>query len=516
MIFRRPLLTFLSSLVLVLTSTLTARAETESHSPTDHAAPSAVTHRASSASEHGIAPENHPTSATEHIATEGRTGVTEEAKPHGPAGEKAVGEEETKSTNSAQLVEDAHREIVGLQNLGVSLTDRGDWDAGEIAFRQILASPRAKKSDLSNALLGLARVYRRQGSFTKAAAVYERYLKDYPTDIFVPDALLELGRTQRALGAPQLALSHFYNVINSTIKISSENSDHYQVLAKTAQFEIAETHFQQGNFIEANKFYSRLRLLDLAPADRARAHFKSADALYRGNDFDGAVKTLTSYLDQWPQDENVPEARYLLSLSLRSLGRKQEALDATLALLRTEQSSKEPKKWSYWQRRTGNQLANDFFQSGDTLNALMIYQGLNALSTDAEWRFPVAYQMGLCFERMRLYDRASTAYQTIVDGAKTNAASESGNSKKGPEIAPNAELAELARMAAWRLGQLNWHDQTERQLAAVFTNGQEPAPKAQPGSHTILPNIDTNVSSQPTPTPGNDHSGNAAKTSASL
>ena len=230
-----------------------------------------------------------------------------------------------------------------------------------------------------NALLGLARVYRRQGSFTKAAAVYERFLKDYPTDVYVPDALLELGRTQRALGAAQLALSHFYNVINSTIKLSSENSEHYQVLAKTAQFEIAETHFQQGNFVEANKFYSRLRLLDLAPADRARAHFKSAYALYRGKDFEGAVKTINSYLDQWPQDENVPEARYLLSVSLRSLGQKQEALDATLALLRTEQSTKDPKRWSYWQRRTGNQLANDFFQSGDTLNALMIYQGLAAL-----------------------------------------------------------------------------------------------------------------------------------------
>jgi hypothetical protein len=115
---------------------------------------------------------------------------------------------------------------------------------------------------------------------------------------------------------------------------------------------------------------------------------------------------------------------------------------------------------------------------------------------------------------MRLYDRASTAYQSIIDGAKS--AGESASSKKNAESVPNAELAELARMAAWRLGQLNWNDQTERQLAAVFTSGREAAPKAQPGSHTILPNIDTNVSSQPTPTPGNDHSGNAAKTSASL
>lgn len=498
MILRHSLLTFLSSLVFVLTSALTTHAETESPEHKDQAAPPAH-------------PAESPT-VTSTASTSEHGGATE-AHSAAPAAEEA------KKTEIAPAPEpeDSHREIIGLQNLGVTLTERGDWDAGEIAFRQILASPRANKKDLASALLGLARVYRRSGSFTKAAAVYERYLKDYPTASYVPDALLELGRTQRALGAHQLALTHFYNVINSTIKLSSENSEHYQVLAKTAQFEIAETHFQQGNFIEANKFYSRLRLLDLAPADRARAHFKSADALFQGKDYDGAVKTVTSFLEQWPQDENVPEARYLLSLSLRALGRKQEALDATLAVLRIAQSTRDPKRWSYWQRRTGNQLANDFFQSGDTLNALMIYQGLNALSSESEWRLPVAYQMGLCYERMRLYDRATTAYQSIVDGAKV-AENDTAAKNKNAETAkaPNAELQELARMAAWRLGQLTWHDQTEKQLAAVFANSSDPTAKPLPEPHAIAPNIDTLVPSQPTSPTSNEHSGNAAKTSASL
>jgi len=414
--------------------------------------------------------------------------------------------------------DDPHREIDGLQKLGLSLTERSDWDAAEIAFRQILVSPRANNRDLPDALLGLARVYRRSGSLTKAAAIYERYIKDYPTAVYIPDALLELGRTQRALGASQLALSRFYNVINSTLKLSSENSEHYQVLAKTAQFEIAETHFQQGNYAEANKFFSRLRLLDLAPADRARAHFKSGDALFHEKDYEGAIKTLNAYLNEWPQDERVPEARYLLSVSLRTLGRKEEALNATLALLRTEKTAADPKLWAYWQRRTGNQLANDFFQSGDTLNALTIYQCLATLSPEAEWRLPVAYQTGLCYERMRLYDRAASAYQTIVDALAPAGGSPGGTEAAAAESAkaPNPEMSELARMAAWRIGQLNWHERTEHQLAAVFSPVTGILPKSPPSSHTIVPNIDTNVSSQPNFTSGNDHSGNAAKTPASL
>jgi TolA-binding protein len=440
---------------------------------------------------------------------------TPPAPSKGEAGqeEKPAGEKTPAATGEVHVTAGDHKAITSLQKLGVSLTERSDWDGAEIAFRQVLAAPEATPDELANALLGLARVYRRAGSLTKAASIYERYLKDYPTAEQVPDALLEVGRTHRALGAHQLALERFYNVLNSTLKLSTEGSEHYQTLAKTAQFEIAETHFQQGNFADANKYFSRLRLLDLAPADRARAQFKSAYALYLNHDMDGAATALRSYLEQWPQDEDVAEARYLLSISLRTMGRKQEALDTALVLLRSEKANGDAKRWSYWQRRTGNQLANDFFQAGDTINALAIYQGLAALSPDAAWRLPVTYQIALCYERMRLYDRANAAYQSIIDGANPAAKPAAGESGK----APGAELAELSRMSTWRLGQINWHEQTERQLSSIFATGVDPTAKPQPpASQSVAPNIDTSASSPPTIAPVNDHPGSSAKTSSSL
>lgn len=374
----------------------------------------------------------------------------------------------------------ARREFAGLQKLGLSLTGQGDWVAAEIAFRRILASRAAGPAELPAALLGLARVYRRQGALTKAAAIYERFLQDYPADYQVPDALLELGRTHRALGANQLAIARFYSVINSTIKLpGAEGFAHYQQLAKTAQFEIAETNFQMGEFAEAGKFYARLRLLDLAPADRARAHFKSAYSLYLGKNYEGAVTNLRSYLEQWPADEHEPEARYLLSLSLRALGRQQEALEATLQLLRTQQAAGDPKAWAYWQRRTGNQLANDFFQNGDTASALAVYQGLAALATDVNWRLPITYQIALCYERQRLTDLATAAYQSIVDGVTA------GN-EPAPRPPVSPELAELARMAAWRLNQLRWSDRTDRQLASIFSSGVVPAAHKAPTTPTPI------------------------------
>lgn len=364
-------------------------------------------------------------------------------------------------------------EIQGLLKLGPRLTDRGDYESAEIAYRQVMTRPGTKPADVKTAVLGLARMHRKQGALTKAAAIYEKYLKEYPGDERTPDALLELGRTMRQMGAYRLAIGRFYSVINSTLKLPSEGFEHYQQLAKTAQFEIAETHFQAGEFTEASKFFSRLRLLDLAPADRARAHFKAAYALSLQGDRDGATTMLRSFLEQFPTDENVPEARYLLAVNLRGLGRGDEAMRVTLDLLRVEQSqvASDAKRWAYWQRRTGNQLANDFFEHGDVLNAQAIYTSLAALSDDPAWRLPVMYQIALCNERLGAADRAHLTYQSIIDATKDHAI---------------PEIADLGRMASWRLAHLDWSDTLHRQITTMFetTTGRvpPPSPPAPPAS----------------------------------
>lgn len=374
-------------------------------------------------------------------------------------------------TAESATPDDPHaRESRSLLTLGANLTERGDFAAAEIAYRRVMNDRTYPAADQCDALLGIARMYRKQGSFTKAVAAYEKFLKLHPDDHRVPDALLELGRSQRAMGAYKHAINRFYNVINSTLKLPPESYEHYQLLARTAQFEIAETHYETGNFIEAAKFYDRLRLLDLAPEDHARAHFKSAGALLKAGEYESVVLRLHQFLELWPNDVHAPEARYQLALSLRQLGRTEEALTITLALLRDEQGNAErdPKTWSYWQRRTGNQLANEFFQNGDTLSAVVIYESLARLAPEPGWRLPIIYQTGLCYERLRQSDRAIGAYKDVVDALAA-----------ADEKTRTPELTELARMAQWRIGQIEWSERTQRQLDNFFSAA---TPRPQPSS----------------------------------
>jgi tetratricopeptide (TPR) repeat protein len=111
--------------------------------------------------------------------------------------------------------------------------------------------------------------------------------------------------------------------------------------------------------------------------------------------------------------------------------------------------------WAYWQKKTGNQLANGFYQEGDFRSALTIYQALAKLGDDPDWQWPVIYQVGLCFERLLLPDRAAEAYRYILDqSTKAKAAGQT----------PGQDLTELTHMADWRSQHLAWQQGAQTQL----------------------------------------------------
>ena len=356
---------------------------------------------------------------------------------------------------------EAPEEIKSLFKLGGSYVDRKEYGPAEVVFQQILRHAQAREADQRRALLSLAKVYRQEGATTRAVACYEKFLKAFPDDAAVPTVYLDLGRALRALGTFRLALASFYSVINSTMKLSSEGFEDYRTLAKTAQFEIAETHFQEGNFDEASKYFSRLQLLDLAPGDRIRAQFKAAYALVLAKDEAKAVAALRLFIEQNPDEENVPEARYLLSVSLARMGHDQEAFDAVIALLKAERTRQtaDPKRWVYWQRRTGNQIANEFYEQGNFWSALVIYEALTALpDQEIGWRLPALYQAGLCYERLRQYDRARANYQAVVDACAALPTKDQ----------PASGMEDVNRMASWRLQQLAWTERLDLQTTRLF------------------------------------------------
>ena len=359
----------------------------------------------------------------------------------------------------------AQSEIEGYLRLAAAATARGNIEVAE-TFYQHLLSVDAPEATKRPALVRMADFYQDRHDLAKAIAVLEQIHETAPDDPGASALLLRLGRLYREAGSYKLALARFYSVLNSALKINEPTLKEYRDLTLQAQMEIAETYFVRADYAQANKFYNLLGKLELAREDKATAAFRSAYCSYLLDDKPGAEKAAKGFLKDYSETKYAPECHYLLARTLKALNRPEEATEEVLALLRTEKKLAETNEanWAYWQQKAGNQLANEFYLQGDLARAVVIYQALARLNNSPDWLWPVVYQMGLCFERMRLPERAKEAYAFVVNESKKPSEGQEGQTA----------LEEIVKMAGWRNEQLTWQGTTESSLQALIGNPLAP------------------------------------------
>lgn len=383
-----------------------------------------------------------------------------------PGGEE--GEHEGAASDRIVIVEPrkvldpelASEEVVRFMELGRSQWKGGDIEFAEKYFAAALGIP-VDVPEKEVVLSTMASLYSREGFFPRAAAVLERLVREFPDSRQLPEVYMDLGGIYRKIGALELAISKYYMVMNSSINVSFDQLEKYKDLSLKAKMEIAECHSERGEEQEAHRMYESLFRLELRPVERRRIHFRICNLLFDLGRFQEAASQLSLFIDNYEESPHTPEIRYLLARSYDRLNRKPDALNEVVRILQ-EQSSPDtavPSEADYWKQRTGNELANDFYQNGDYRGALAIYQALARYNSDPGWRWPAIHQIGLCFERLGLPEKAKMAYEEIQN-------------PEGERI-PDAELPEnlvsLRNMAKWRLDHLNWEDDLVARLHVLKT-----------------------------------------------
>lgn len=355
--------------------------------------------------------------------------------------------------------------ISAFAKLALEAAGKGDLELAEKYYNKLLDLG-APDGDKKSALWQMAGVYEKKRVFSKAIAVYEKAIALFPFDPETPAMLLRLGLIYRETGAYQMAISKFYGVLNSTLKIDQHDLSDYKLLTQRAQFEIAETYYLANDYQQADKFYSLLKRLDLGHEDKAKAEYRSLYCRFLLNDNTNTINSAREFVRTFSDTKYVAECRYILAAALKRTNHPQEATDETLALLRAEKPMEkgDPENWIYWQKKTGNQIANDLYQQGDFVKALTIYQALAKLNNSPDWQLPVVYQIGLCFERLRLLPRSLEAYHFILDECK-----------KQESTGLSSSLATLRGMAQWRSDQVAWMQNTDVQLQSLLGSKDIPA-----------------------------------------
>jgi hypothetical protein len=269
-----------------------------------------------------------------------------------------------------------------------------------------------------------------------------------------------------------------------------------------AMIEIAETFLAGENYDSAIKFYDRLnRLEQLDDQDRSivqykrgLAHFRRAistlqdeENLARSEGMDQSIQQepefdktaradfakvkeiLRGYSTLFPSSSYVPETHYLLALAYEHLNQDEESISQLLSLLREaefnpdaaveeEQLKSERDRdyakieqlrriWGFWKKKTGNYLANKFFEEGEYFNAYRIYSALRPIDDSPNWQVPLIYQIALCEEKLGNYVQASESYLEIEDYV-----SQVKEAREG--LAGSKYLNFVFGMAKWRREQL--------------------------------------------------------------
>lgn len=341
-----------------------------------------------------------------------------------------------------------------------------------------LLGPGIPDSIQRDALLELAATVQDENDLVRAEQIYEQFVNRWSTDRRIPEVYLHQGQLYRQMGLNTLALAKFYGVMTTALSLKSDQLDYYQKLVLQAQMEIAETHYQAGQYADAADFFSRLLKQQNPSLNRPEIQFRLIRSLQATSNFTDTAAQASDFLSRYPDSPNQPEVRFCYAEALKALGRNNESLQQVLLLLKHEQGKAKthPGEWAYWQQRTGNEIGNQLYREGDYPKALDIYLTLQGLDRSCAWQFPVTYQVGMTYERLMQPQLAMQSYSNIVSRA--------------PELGTNASpgLKAIVDMAQWRINFLKWQDHADNVNRSMEADPSETsAAKTPEPSLTAMP-----------------------------
>jgi tetratricopeptide (TPR) repeat protein len=320
----------------------------------------------------------------------------------------------------------------------------------------------------------LADLYTSRQAYSKLAAVYEKWIELYPRNPEVPGLYFRLGRLYRQIGAYQTAIARFYSILNYALAWYAKDMDATRQLVHEAQWEIAQTYFVAGNYQAASTFLTRLERMVLSDTEREQVHFQIAYCLHANGLHPGALEKLEAFIVRYPSSPHLPEAYFMMASSLKALNKNQEAMVYVRELIKLglSQTGLPEEQLRYWQQRTGNHVANLFYDQGDYPSALKIYQAMLAMRSDMEWQWPVIYQIGLCFERLGLYNKAYQAYGVIREGKEW---------ASDPAQWP-APIQSLYDLACWRQDHMVWLMDVDQRMDRLLEHDVDLPPAQAPAA----------------------------------
>lgn len=290
--------------------------------------------------------------------------------------------------------------------------------------------------------------------------LYEKYAEAYPNEPDVPRIHIALGYNYLMRHVFERALYHFYHVLNGVMGIKDKNVTVYETYVVWAQLGIAQTYLEQQKYEEAFNFFSKIHFEDNDESLMADVMLKKGLCAYYTQNWDDAIACLKTFCENGANRSNGPEGYYYLIHSFKNKDDKDNVVTTVFKLLKISQQKRIQKEenweiWDRYQKKITTEVAQDFYEKGDLMDAIKIYQALVDLNTTPEWQWPILCQLGLCYERLGLPLRSKAAYKLIAD------AKDQWNET---DIQWTEDLRNYHLQATWHLEQINAYEKIKMDM----------------------------------------------------
>lgn len=300
-----------------------------------------------------------------------------------------------------ELIVDNYKDTPRLADaqLGVaaSYAKAGKFDEASLAHERALVladqmkSPGVKKS----VLMDTAQVFFTQKKYDKAMGYFDEFVKRYPDDPNVPEALYQAGISY-------YRLEYYTEAINRWDQILKQHGKHE--LAPEALYQIGKTLFGLGEYGQAA---SRLQtLVEMFPKfkDVKEARIQIAQSYYNQGKYDVAATHLQQFLNDFPKDPKSNDVTELLQMAFYRQGKQQGDLVAL--------AEKFPKSKLtadiYWQ------LGAEAYNEKKYKPALQFFQKLVSEFPESQQVGQAYYYMAESHFNLEEFPKAMTAYKNYV------------------------------------------------------------------------------------------------------
>ena len=210
-----------------------------------------------------------------------------------------------------------------------------------------------------DAMLQEAQLNFEQGSYDAAIAGFSQLLRTYTQSNLVPYALLRRALAHSNRKEYQAASRDYKQILDDYGSHKTANS---------ALLGLQEVSSQTGGSEEFSTYLAKYKAANPENENVANIEYESAKNLYFSQDYDAAIEQLNNFINNYPGNPNVDEARYYIGESYYRAERNEQALRTFYEI---EAKGKYPRMSRVVQR-----IAELEEASGSMPNAITYYQKL--------------------------------------------------------------------------------------------------------------------------------------------